>query len=439
MNSFGFNKLLAYFNFRNFIIISPIFFLTVNHWANMVTMVSCVGALYFLARQGRDSNFSWHGSKRWRIILSCALGGPLVAVMIGQLLRQELYAPNFDAPLRLAMGIPIFLAIGRGLLTRWDQKPISLIWIETVIPLTLLWTCFFRVNWPTSWGVDLTTYFVDPLTFGSYCLLFSILSIIGLSFSWNTMRTGAKFLSVSAAICGIFLALTSGSRTGWLNLPIFLLLWTLFFLKPRFGGKATLKIAAIALLVIATLVWKESCLLNKFALAWTEITNYHWNSMNEDTSVGLRISFYRMGYYYFSLQPIAGWGDLGWMEMMNSPSLAVYASEVARLSPKHGFHNEIVTSAIRSGIWGLVSASCFYLAFIYQSAHKFLSVENGLTKAISFAALIFMTHLLVAGMTTEITNLVFLGSFIGLSLAVLFAEQGQTSDVSDRQVKATQP
>jgi len=436
MNSFGFNKIWAYCNFRNFLIISPLFFLTLHHWTNMVTLVSCAGALYFLARQKPNSDLTLHGSKRRRIILSCALGGPLVAVVIGQILRQQIYAPNFDAPLRLAMAIPIFLAIDRGWLSSPRSKPIALLWIETVIPLTLLWTFFFRVNWPTYWGLDITTYFVDPLTFGSYCLLFSILTVIGLSFSWNTMRMGAKLMSFSAAICGIYLALKSGSRTGWLNLPIFLLLWTVFFLKPRLGGKATLKIAAAAFLVLAALAWKESYLLDKFALAWTEISNYQWNSMNEDTSVGLRISFYRMGYYYFSLRPVVGWGDLGWMEMMNNPNLAVYASELARLSPKHGFHNEIITSAIRSGIWGLASASCFYLVFIYQSAHRFLSIENRLIKAISFAALIFMTHLLVAGMTTEITNLVFLGSFIGLSLAVLFGEQGRAYGAFYIQAKA---
>jgi hypothetical protein len=47
-----------------------------------------------------------------------------------------------------------------------------------------------------------------------------------------------------------------------------------------------------------------------------------------------------------------------------------------------------------------------------------------------------MTHLLVAGMTTEITNLVFLGSFIGLSLAVLFGEQGQVHDATYVQANA---
>lgn len=425
MNLSGSNKIFSYFNFRNFLIISPLFFLTVRHWTNIVTLVSCAGALYFLARHSSDSNLVRQSSKLRLLTVTCALAGPLVAAVIGQILRQQMYAPNFDAPLRLAMGIPIFLAIDRGWLSRSHKKPISLIWVETIIPLTLIWTLFFRINWPTYWGVDLTTYFVDPLTFGSYCLLFSMLSIIGLSFSWNTMQTGGRLLSFSAAICGVFLALTSGSRTGWLNLPIFLLLWTAYFLKPRLGGKTTLKITAIALLVIAFLVWKDSYLLTKFSLAWTEIKNYSWNSMNEDTSVGMRISFYRMGYYYFSLRPIVGWGDLGWMEMMNSPNLAIYASEFARLSPKHGFHNEIITSAIRSGVFGLASASCFYFVFIFHSAREFISGDNSLGKTISFASLIFMTHLLVAGMTTEITNLVFLGSFIGLTLAVLFGEQGR--------------
>jgi len=37
--------------------------------------------------------------------------------------------------------------------------------------------------------------------------------------------------------------------------------------------------------------------------------------------------------------------------------------------------------------------------------------------------LVFTTHLFVTGMTTEVTNLVFLCSFIGLSLSTLLSDQ----------------
>jgi hypothetical protein len=50
--------------------------------------------------------------------------------------------------------------------------------------------------------------------------------------------------------------------------------------------------------------------------------------------------------------------------------------------------------------------------------------------------LIFILHLLSAGMTTEVTNLVFLVSFIGLTLAVMLAEQGVASGETARQKQA---
>ena len=343
-------------------------------------------------------------------------------MLIGQLLRGKAYYPNFDAPLRLALCIPIFVAASSGWLSRPGRKSVSILWIETMIPLTLLWTLTYRVLWPTSWGTGLTIYFVDPLTFGSYNLLFALISITGLSFLWAQMSWLQRVVSLFGAMAGIYLSLTSGSRTGWLNLPIFLLLWSLMFLKPKFGAKNTVLILFCATTGMLLMVWRENFLVSKFILAWNEITSYQWNSMNADTSVGLRISFYRMALDYFSMRPLTGWGDLGWMEFMNSPSISIYASELARESPKHGFHNEIVTSAIRSGVWGLISAVCFFAVFIVKSTLVFRTSSSLQQKLIAFVALIFMVHLLVAGMTTEVLNLVFLSSFIGFTLAVLSAD-----------------
>jgi len=419
MNLSGFKTITCYLNIRNFLIISPLFFLTIRHWTNSIVIITFLGSLYFLAKQDNDAVKT---ESKWRLILSLTFACPFLAVVMGQILRREIYPPNFDAPLRLLICIPIFLAISRGWLAKGKQKPVAVVWLESMIPLTLLWTLFFRLNWPTQWGVDLTTYFVDPLTFGSYCLIFSIFTMIGLSFRWNAMNWRAKTLSFFAALGGVYLSLTSGSRTGWINVPVFLLIWAIFFLKPKLGSKNTLGIVTFVLTVLCILVWKENYLLSKFSLALSEINNYKWNEMNADTSVGLRISFYRMGYYYFWLKPIVGWGDLGWMQLMNSSNLQVYASEFARLSPKHGFHNEILTSAVRSGIWGFLSATCFYFIFIFKSAHSFLSAQKNWEKIVSFAALIFMMHLFVSGMTTEITNLVFLTSFIGLTLSVFMGE-----------------
>jgi hypothetical protein len=43
-------------------------------------------------------------------------------------------------------------------------------------------------------------------------------------------------------------------------------------------------------------------------------------------------------------------------------------------------------------------------------------------KFLTLFLLIFMTHTIVAGMSTEVTNLVFLASFIGLSLSIFIGD-----------------
>ena len=107
---------------------------------------------------------------------------------------------------------------------------------------------------------------------------------------------------------------------------------------------------------------------------------------------------------------------------MNSPEIVQYASEYARGFPEHGFHNEILTSAVRSGIWGLVSSVAFFLFPITWAIKILQKSINVDLKLFGFFILFFMLHILLAGMTTEVTNLVFLASFLGLTISVLVGE-----------------
>jgi len=68
--------------------------------------------------------------------------------------------------------------------------------------------------------------------------------------------------------------------------------------------------------------------MDKFAQAIQEILSYKRDEMNADTSVGMRISFYRFACFYYLQSPIAGWGDSGWMKRMNSPELLVFTTHL---------------------------------------------------------------------------------------------------------------
>jgi O-antigen ligase len=352
------------------------------------------------------------------------LFAPLLAVVLGQIFRFDFYSPNWDGPLRLVLCVPIFLAIAKGKLWAESNKSITQIWLTTILPLTLLWTLFFRLAWPTNWGpVDLTTYFVDPLSFGSYTLLFSLFITLGLSEYWAKLSNANKCLCFLGVVSGIYLSVTSGSRTGWFNLPVFLCIWAFFVLKPRIGIRRSSLLLVFLVTVLFVALASNAYLLNKFILVWTEIVDYKWNAPNADTSVGLRLSFYRMGLTYFLERPFAGWGDLGWALQMNQQEFLKFASDYARESPRHGFHNEIITSAVRSGIWGLIASLGFFAVVFIRAIQGIRLRTMGDHRLISITLLVFISHLFISGLTTEITNLVFLSSFIGLTLAVLLGEQ----------------
>jgi O-antigen ligase len=435
MLSSGFKALRGQALIRSLLLISPLFFLTVNEWTNVVVLFLSISALWFLLRRPKavsNSALSNGATSSESRLIPWVLAGPLLAVIMGQLFRADFYPPNLDAPLRFVLCIPIYMALTRGWAAKSGAQPITLQWVQSVLPVTLIWTFLFTLKWPSYWGAGLTTYFVDPLSFGSYCLLFSFLSLAGLTCFWSEMSWQKRILSLAGIACGIYLSVASGSRTGWLNLPVFMLLWMGFCLKPRIGLGRTLFLAAVLLALIVVLLIAKPNLANKFILAYQEIRAYQWSAMNPDSSVTLRISFYRMGYFYFMEHPWSGWGDLGWMARMNAPELMVYASPAAREFPSHGFHNEIINSAVRSGVWGLVSSTLLFAVVIYRACRGLIH-GFGSSQLIALMLLIFILHLLSAGMTTEVTNLVFLVSFIGLTLAVMLAEQGIASGEAARQ------
>ena len=428
MNSFGSNLRRWEFwkeliSFRSLVIVSPIFLLTVKHWTNLVVLVVFIGSLFFFLRKKEAPLLDTDELMRWRWIIALTLTGPVLAVGMGQLLRGEFYPPNFDAPLRIALCAPIFLAISRGWLYKDGAQPITFLWMKYFFPLTLIWTFTYRPSWTTNWGAHvITTYFVDVLSFGSLTLLFALLSFAALTFFWPRLSWLSRFISIASCLIGLYLSVKSGSRTGWLNIPIFLIVWALGFSLPTYGRLATLLILFLLLITAGVFIQSSPFFTNKVLAAINEVSNYRWDATSTEGSTDRRISFYRMALFYFLHNPIKGWGDLGWKELMNSHEIVQYASEYTRNFPEHGFHNEILTSAVRSGIWGLVSSITFFLfpaIWAVKILQKSTNVDH---KLFGFFILFLILHMLLAGMTTEVTNLVFLASFLGLTISVIVGE-----------------
>ncbi len=434
MHSFGSNWRRWEFwkeliSFRSLVIVSPVFLLTVKHWTNLVVLIVFAGSLFFLFRNKESTIQKAYEVNRWRWIIALTLLGPVIAVGMGQLLRGEFYPPNFDAPLRVALCAPVFWAISLGWLHKEGKEPITFLWMKFSFHAALIWTLLYKPSWTTmrlpgeAWGLNrITTYFVDALSFGSLTLLFSLLSIYSLNFFWHKLSITHRIFLIIAIFSGLYLSVMSGSRTGWLVLPLFLFIWIRGFALQKYGKKKAFLGALLLLGGILFFIPFQPVFVEKIYLALSEISNYHWNSLNPDNSVGMRISFYRMAVFYFLENPLKGWGDLGWMKLMDSPGISQYATSFTRDYVKNGFHNEVFTSAVRSGIWGLISSIALLFIPVVFAINIHSKSTHDTIKHLTLFLLFFMSHMFVAGMTTEVTNLVFLSSFLGISLAVLIGD-----------------
>lgn len=380
-----------------------------------------IGAIFFL------SKMDFYDLLRKTFIKSntpflFALAAPVIAIAISQSIRNNFYPNNWDAPMRMFLCIPIYIAISQGWLLSSRNKTITLVWIKWSMPIALITTLISTIYLPaTNWGNYRTTYFVDPLSFCSYTLLFSFLVVIGLINSFKEEGFIYKLFCVASISIGLYLSITSGARTGWLNLPLFIVvMW--FYSLGHLCKKQQLFMILFFLGGLATLMSFNSELVNKFYIGAQEFVNYKMNELNQETSVAMRLSFYRMGIEYFIAQPFAGWGDLAWSKVVRDEFL-IFASEETLLAPKHGFHNEIITNSVRSGIWGLISVLSLYFAATFNAVKGLYMELGGRHKLISVIILILISHLILAGLVTETTNLTFLSAFIGVLLSVLLGEQ----------------
>jgi len=400
--------------------ISPVFLLTVKHWTNLVVMLLFLGAMHYLRRPAPDMPALSPGDRRWQWAMAVCLAAPFFAVLIGQSIRQEWFAPNLDAPLRLLLCVPIFLAVSRGWLNPPAQASIFEVWLSYSFPLCLIGTLLVPWSWTEAWGAHrMTTYFVDPLSLSSLTLALALMSLIALPPQGLAQRWLAWLCGGLGVWSGVLLSLGSGSRTGWLGLPFCLGLWIHYLLIPRQGQRVAGLALVLALLAFALIPLLAPALVEKIELGWNELRAYRWQAMNPDSSIGLRISTYRMGIEYFLQRPWAGWGEHGWRTAADTSAFQVFASDFSiYVQTMSGFHNEILTSSVRSGVWGLLSAAGFFAGPAAFGMRVLRRNPGERERLVVVGLLVFIVHLFIVSLGTEVNHLVFLASFNGLTLAV---------------------
>lgn len=395
--------------------LAPLFVVTIRSWSSALLILGSLFSLLSLIHPSarRQHDTATPGPiKNWVILIFLL---PVIAIGISSTLRSDHVLSNYDSSARFLIAIPILLLAIR---TRLNFAKL----LQYTAPVSLILTLLHQVfiPQPMLWGSGrMSTYFSDPLVFGYISLTLGLLSGISI----NLIKQDSKALvalKLIGLVIGIYLSIKSGSRTGWLAIPIIGMLWIhqknalhKTKLNPWFIG--------IGMLVLSGLVYLSPTVHQRLALAFTEVLTYNWTGIAPETSVGLRITFLRIAADLFAANPLHGFGDTR-DQLSNIPQkIYNYASpESIRVALTSGFHNEVVTNAIRSGLAGLVSSTLLFvvpLAIFVRQLKSLVQTQ----RANAMLGLVFSLCVLISSFSTEVFDLKYTASFYALMMALFIA------------------
>jgi O-antigen ligase len=395
--------------FSSCILLFPILTLAVKKWMNSLLFFTLAMAIYIIFKNKKQGIplLPKSISKHWIIWISIALASPLIAVLIAQLLRHEISGSNCDSASRLFFSIPILYII--------IQRKINFSnCLKYTAPLANFMTLLSITIKPNlEWGIGrMTTYFVDPLSFGNISLTLAIISLVTINLSEKNRLL--NLYALFGFCVGMYLSIISGSRTGWLAIPLVMWLWLYSQVNRH-------KLIVIVLPIIAcTLFYTFIPIIhNRINTGIHDILIYKWNHINADTSVGMRISFMRIGLFLFFENPIAGWGDTGFKNLLSHPQLTQFSTTYTRqFVLTAGFHNEIITNMVRSGIWGLVASILIFIAPLSLFI-KGLFSNYSIVRQTALLSTCYLICVFISGMTTEVFNIKLTTSFHAMMMVSL--------------------
>lgn len=341
-----------------------------------------------------------------------ALAAPIVAAAAVQLLRQEFVPRSFDAPLRLFIsGTLVLYFIAR----RVNFLRLA----EYAFPVGVLLCAGYLFFWP---GADkyfwtfgrVATYFMDPLTLATHITIAGFISLFLVDASGRDplWLKGLKYLAFVAALA---VSIATGSRSGWVMIPLLVSLWLIGVKGAKSTRQVLLSVLAVSVACFA-LYWGSDVVHVRVAKGLQDVVEY-FSGGDKDTSLGIRISLLRANWILFLKSPLYGWGFEEVPALSSIPEIATFLSPLFEsFFVRSGGHNEIMQSMMRMGILGLASRLLLFgvpLVVFAQAVRSPLARR----RLAGYLGLIVVIGYLTASASMEVFNLIYAASFYGLLVA----------------------
>jgi O-antigen ligase len=329
-----------------------------------------------------------------------------IAIFISQSFNQHYTAHPYDSASRYFLAIPMFLMLQR-------LRSNVFVVLQFAFPVAAVVGLLMAKDLG---GGRMGIHTLDLIHYGDFELLLGVLSLFSLHW-FSRDNLPMRLLKIAGFIAGLSASFASGSRGGWLAIPLFIVIF-IYFRTNRVPLRVILSSMIAAMLTFALLFSFNATVNQRVHELSNDATVF--SQGNRDTSTGIRWQLYHAAVDVFLDHPIFGVGVEGFAQEMNRMTEAGKVTPYAANFGRGEVHNDILSKAVGMGVFGLMAILAIYLVplKLFFKATKSAVVQVRQTAVLGIT---FVSGFLVFGLTVEILNLTMAAAFYSFTVAVLLA------------------
>ncbi|MDW5377013.1 O-antigen ligase family protein [Halomonas sp. HP20-15] len=298
--------------------------------------------------------------------------------------------------------LPLWPALAAGLLV-WLRchTPSARGWLLGLLTATLgagAIACYER-GWI---GLARADNSMNAIPFGNLALLLGALSLIAMLGRLGSSRRRARWLTVMlgvAACSGFVASLLSGTRGGWVALP--LLFWLIYrsfkpFLPMRHVRGPFIILGTLLILVVCL---PQTGVAARLVLAVDDVQRYYMAGETA-TSLGLRLEMWRGGLALFADRPVTGWGE---DRLEAARDARIVTGELDRgVSDYDQLQSDFIDTAARRGMLGVLSLAGLYGVPLLLFSRHLRSAKRAWQRTLALSGIVIVVAFIDFGLSQSL-------------------------------------
>ncbi|CAJ1772111.1 hypothetical protein PEKONANI_00564 [Aeromonas jandaei] len=194
-------------------------------------------------------------------------------------------------------------------------------------------------------------FYSMPIQSGNISMSLGLFCLCGYFWSRVKKFNHYSFFCMVGAISGLIGSFLSGTRGGWILLPV-VIFSILMLYRNVIASNERKGLLCLLFIIIAMVLTPQTGMLKRFYSAKTDIEQYV-DGTNLDTSLGIRFQLWRSAWDSFKEKPFFGWGQDGLRE---SQKQQLKENKITNFIYNFNYHahNQYLEEMAKRGIIGLL-------------------------------------------------------------------------------------